>query len=298
MAENNDGEIIEHHDDEEMEKMRKPRNESQSFMESVRAAELNDGHSSTQSSHRLLAYSDALISIIATVMILPVAHIQFQDNEELTKSIQAILATKIAVYLMTFLIVTVAWAAHIRLFQVIERIDDTLALLNLACMMLITFLPYTFSLMATFPNNTLGILLFCACVIIIGLIQAVIVLYGFSHPFLLNEHIQMSENQAYYRRHVLEVIMRVPIICFFAGIFAFIYFQVSYVLLALVIFIPYISQSVTWIWTKATSSQIEETPDSMLFYTYHPSEPLSKERVEAFSDGVYAIVATLLILDI
>lgn len=27
-------------------------------------------------------------------------------------------------------------------------------------------------------------------------------------------------------------------------------------------------------------------------------EPLSKERVAAFSDGVYAIVATLLILDI
>lgn len=36
----------------------------------------------------------------------------------------------------------------------------------------------------------------------------------------------------------------------------------------------------------------------MLFYTYLPNEPLNKERVEAFSDGVYAIVATLLILDI
>lgn len=36
----------------------------------------------------------------------------------------------------------------------------------------------------------------------------------------------------------------------------------------------------------------------MMFYTYLPNEPLSKERVEAFSDGVYAIVATLLILDI
>lgn len=36
----------------------------------------------------------------------------------------------------------------------------------------------------------------------------------------------------------------------------------------------------------------------MLFYSYLPNEPLSKERVEAFSDGVYAIVATLLILDI
>lgn len=33
-------------------------------------------------------------------------------------------------------------------------------------------------------------------------------------------------------------------------------------------------------------------------FTFDLQEPLSKERVEAFSDGVYAIVATLLILDI
>lgn len=36
----------------------------------------------------------------------------------------------------------------------------------------------------------------------------------------------------------------------------------------------------------------------MEFFTFDLHEPLSKERVEAFSDGVYAIVATLLILDI
>ncbi|KAL0193084.1 hypothetical protein M9458_011380, partial [Cirrhinus mrigala] len=65
--------------------------------------------------------------------------------------------------------------------------------------------------MATFPNNILGILLFCACVMVIGLIQALIVLYGFGRPFLLNDQIQMSENQAYYKRRILEVIMRVPI---------------------------------------------------------------------------------------
>uniref|UniRef100_A0A672PA55 Endosomal/lysosomal proton channel TMEM175 n=1 Tax=Sinocyclocheilus grahami TaxID=75366 RepID=A0A672PA55_SINGR len=269
-----------------MEKMRTPRNHARSFLESVASSE-SVGYSSTQSSHRLLAYSDALLSIIATVMILPVAHTKFQDNE----SIQALLTTKIAVYLMTFLIVTVAWAAHIRLFQVIERIDDTLALLNLACMMLITFLPYTFSLMATFPSYTLGILLFCACVMVIGLIQAMIVLYGFSRPFFLNDQIQMSENQAYYKRRILEVIMRVPIMCLFASIFSFIFIPLSYIILAVVIFLPYISQCLKWIRSKAIGGE-------MPFYTYHPSEPLSKERVEAFSDGVYAIVATLLILDI
>lgn len=164
-------------------------------------------------------------------------------------------------------------------------------------MMLITFLPYTFSLMATFPENILGILLFCACVMVLGFIQAVIVVYGFSRPFLLNDQIQVSENQVFYKHHILKVIMRVPIMCFFASIFSFIFFQMSYVILAIVIFLPYISQSLKWCRSKAIG-QVEETPDSMMFYTYHPNEPLSKERVEAFSDGVFAIVATLLILDI
>lgn len=34
--------------------------------------------------------------------------------QELRESVRLLLATKIGVYLMTFLIVTVAWAAHIR----------------------------------------------------------------------------------------------------------------------------------------------------------------------------------------
>ncbi|KAM4576596.1 endosomal/lysosomal proton channel TMEM175 [Odontesthes bonariensis] len=297
MGENDDGDIIEHHVEEEMEKKgERSHTASSSFLESVTPSE-REGHSSTQSSHRLLAYSDALISIIATVMILPVAHTKVENNEELRESVQLLLTTKIAVYLMTFLIVTVAWAAHIKLFQVIVHIDDCLALLNLACMMLITFLPYTFSLMATFPENILGILLFCGCVMVIGVIQSVIVLYAFSRPFLLNEQIQISENRTFYKHHILKVIMRVPIMCFFASIFSFIFFQLSYVLLAIVIFLPYISQCLKWCRSKAIG-HVEETRDSMLFYTYLPSEPLSKERVEAFSDGVYAIVATLLILDI
>ncbi|KAJ3583135.1 hypothetical protein NHX12_034432 [Muraenolepis orangiensis] len=243
---------------------------------------------STQSSHRLLAYSDALISIIATVMILPVAHTKIGDNEELKESVQVLLSTKICIYLMTFLIVTVAWAAHVRLFQVIVRIDDCLALLNLACMMLITFLPYTFSLMATFPENHLGILLFCGCVMVIGLMQAVVVVYAFGRPHLLKEEIQSSEDQELYKHHILKVILKVPVMCFLASIFSFIFLQLSYVLLAIVTFLPYISQLLKWC--------EEELPDPGLLYQL--SDPLSKERLEAFSDGVYAIVATLLILDI
>lgn len=106
--------------------------------------------------------------------------------------------------------------------------------------------------MATFPDNVLGILLFCGCVMVIGVIQvrrqlffffclcssdlarghpsvsplqAVIVVYAFGRPFLLNERIQISENRTFYKHHILKVIMRVPLMCFMAGVFSFIFLQ-------------------------------------------------------------------------
>ncbi|XP_027943038.1 endosomal/lysosomal potassium channel TMEM175 isoform X3 [Eumetopias jubatus] len=172
-----------------------------------------DAADGIQHSHRMLSFSDALLSIIATVMILPVTHTEISP-EQFDKSIQKLLATRIAVYLMTFLIVTVAWAAHTRLFQVVGKIDDTLALLNLACMMTITFLPFT-----------------------------------------------------------------------------------SYLLMAMVISLPYVSKASSWCKGRLVGPQ-EPPAHSVEFFTFDLHEPLSKERVEAFSDGVYAIVATLLILDI
>lgn len=70
MQGNDASDIIEHHVEEEMEKKgaRSHAASSSSFPGSVTPSD-RDGHSGTQSSHRLLAYSDALISIIATVMV-------------------------------------------------------------------------------------------------------------------------------------------------------------------------------------------------------------------------------------
>nr|XP_051696312.1 endosomal/lysosomal proton channel TMEM175 isoform X5 [Oryctolagus cuniculus] len=186
-----------------------------------------DAGEGTQSSHRMLGFSDALLSIIATVMILPVTHTEISPEQQFDRSMQRLLATRIAVYLMTFLIVTGAWAAHTRLFQVVGKIDDTLALLNLACMMTITFLPYTFSLMVTFPNVALGIFLFCVCVITIGVVQALIVGYAFYFPHLLSPQIQCSAHRALCRRQVLRIILRGPVLCLLAAVFSLFFFPAA-----------------------------------------------------------------------
>ncbi|XP_058579250.1 endosomal/lysosomal proton channel TMEM175 [Neofelis nebulosa] len=249
-----------------------------------------------QHSQRMLSFSDALLSIIATVMILPVTHTEISP-EQFDKSIQRLLATRIAVYLMTFLIVTVAWAAHTRLFQVVGKIDDTLALLNLACMMTITFLPFTFSLMVTFPEVPLGIFLFCMCVIAIGAVQALIVVYAFHFPHLLNPQIESSTHRTLYRQHILGIVLRGPALCFAAAGFSLFFYPLSYLLMATVIFLPYVSKACSWCAGRRVGPQ-EPPAHRVEFFAFDLHEPLSKERVEAFSDGVYAIVATLLILDI
>ncbi|KAM7159410.1 endosomal/lysosomal proton channel TMEM175 isoform 1-T8 [Molossus nigricans] len=256
-----------------------------------------DAADGTQHSQRMLNFSDALLSIIATVMILPVTHTEISPEQQFDKSIQKLLATRIAVYLMTFLIVTVAWAAHTRLFQVVGKIDDTLALLNLACMMTITFLPYTFSLMMAFPEVPLGIFLFCVCVIAIGAVQALIVVYAFSFPHLLNPQVGCAAPRGLCRQHILRIVLRGPALCFLAAGFSLFFYPVSYVLMATVIFLPYVNKAASWCRDRLLGPQ-ESPAHSVEFFTFNLQEPLSKERVEAFSDGVYAIVATLLILDI
>lgn len=198
---------------------------------------------------------------------------------------------------MTFLIVTVAWAAHTRLFQIVGKIDDTLALLNLACMMTITFLPFTFSLMVTFPEVPLGIFLFCVCVIAIGAIQALIVVYAFHFPHLLSPQIEDSAHRALHRRHILGIILQGPTLCLAAACFSLFFYPASYLLMATVVFLPYVSKAAGWCRDRLAGSR-EPPAHSLEFFTFDLHEPLSKERVEAFSDGVYAIVATLLILDI
>ncbi|XP_055291190.1 endosomal/lysosomal proton channel TMEM175 isoform X2 [Moschus berezovskii] len=256
-----------------------------------------DAADGIQHSHRMLSFSDALLSIIATVMILPVTHTEISPEQEFDKSVQRLLATRIAVYLMTFLIVTVAWAAHTRLFQVVGKIDDTLALLNLACMMTITFLPFTFSLMVTFPEVPLGIFLFCMCVIAIGAVQALIVLYAFHFPHLLSPQIEHSAHRGLYRQHILGIIVRGPALCLAAAGFSLFFYPASYLLMATVIFLPYVSKAAGWCRARLVGPR-EPPAHSVEVFTFDLHEPLSKERVEAFSDGVYAIVATLLILDI
>ncbi|XP_057560874.1 endosomal/lysosomal proton channel TMEM175 isoform X4 [Hippopotamus amphibius kiboko] len=157
--------------------------------------------------------------------------------------------------------------------------------------------------------------------------QALIVVYAFHFPHLLSPQIAHSAHRTLYRRHILGVILPGPALCSAAAGFSLFCYPVSYLLMAAVIFLPYVSKAAGWGRARlggrcraglalggGAAARVRGPPavpppgppagpreppaHSLEVFTFDLHEPLSKERVEAFSDGVYAIVATLLILDI
>lgn len=57
-------------------------------------------------------------------------------------------------------------------------------------------------------------------------LQAVIVVYGFYHPYLLNHQIQAAEHQAVYKYRILQIILRGPLFCLLAAVFSFFFIPV------------------------------------------------------------------------
>ncbi|XP_037598089.1 endosomal/lysosomal potassium channel TMEM175 isoform X4 [Cebus imitator] len=130
-----------------------------------------------------------------------------------------------------------------------------------------------------------------------GTHKALIVGYAFHFPHLLSPQIQHSAHRTLYRRHILGIVLRGPALCLVAAIFSLFFVPLSYLLMATVILLPYVSKAASWCRDRLLGHR-EPSAHPVEVFTFDLHEPLSKERVEAFSDGVYAIVATLLILDI
>ncbi|KAI8521666.1 hypothetical protein Bbelb_014200 [Branchiostoma belcheri] len=257
-------------------------------------ASVADDH--VHSAGRMQAYSDAIFSIVATIMILPVAHTEIPEDKNLREVIFYRLLPKILIYILTFFVVAISWTAHVWLFQFVRRADDVTTLLNLFIMMIITFLPFTFTLMGTFPEYVLAIVLFSVCIIILGVAQALVVLHVFRNPQIMEESIKNSDNKVAVRNALLLRVLVNPILCTLAAVFSPASNVISYIFLVMILFSPNIAVQLSKLISKCSGS-VQVSQEVIQRGKSYEME-VNKERVECYSDGVFAIVATLIILDI
>ncbi len=112
---------------------------------------------------RLEAFSDGVLAIIITIMVL-----ELKIPEEGTFSALKPLIPKLISYLISFIYVGIYWNNHHHMFQIIEKVNGKILWANLILLFWLSLLPFATGWMGEnhFAQNTVGVygfvLLMCA----------------------------------------------------------------------------------------------------------------------------------------
>lgn len=95
---------------------------------------------------RLVAFTDAVVAVAITLLILPIIGIRGTGDEQTVWTIISDHSSEIFTFLFTFLVVGVMWLAHNRAFDRMRGFDGTVFMVNLLWLAGIVLLPWASSL--------------------------------------------------------------------------------------------------------------------------------------------------------
>jgi len=243
---------------------------------------------------RLQAYSDAVFAIVGTILIVYIQNTAIPKFEEHNESLrlQIIQETPFyTVYHFTFLHISIIWLNHSRVFSVIERVDDILVWMNLVLLYVVSFVPLTFGVLGEFNDTYAGIMIPSLQIIATNTIMAIIVWYVFRRRRFLPH--DMSMQVAKYTRWAMYLkLLLAPVFAILAIAFGKANLLTAQIFFYSSIFVVFLPKLVVYIMYKRCNDHVSSLIVQAL------SVRVSKERVEFFTDGVYSIIATLVVLDI
>ncbi len=133
---------------------------------------------------RVLALSDGVIAIILTLLVLEIHVPELADGQGLRQALRDIQPSLIA-FLISFVVVAIAWAVHRDLFALIRRTNRALVWLNLLYLLPLCLLPFGASLLARYDRDPTALKLYGLILVAITLTRAAIWMYATGHPHLL-----------------------------------------------------------------------------------------------------------------
>ena len=241
---------------------------------------------------RLQAFSDAVSAIVSTILILPLRNVPKSDSEDFVHYLQSH-QDLIIVYFVAFLVICSVWESHIMRWIVISCVDDVLVWLNITSLLFVSFLPFVVRLVGQYTENEIPLVLACGLLLVLELIEIIMLYYTFSQHRLLRAELKnaLPFELQQKRNYIVKRKLLNPILYIFAAGLSYVNVKISWALIILVIISPCINRLVEVIIYKMRFVQEEQ-------HIFLYENIICKERVECYTDGVYAIVATLLVLDI
>lgn len=247
---------------------------------------------------RMQAFADAICAIVATIMILPIIHLEIKGDENLYYSFPELLP-KVLIFGLSFQTVVQIWSNHARMFDIVQHTDDLIVILNLAQMMAISFLPYAFTLLAQFSNDMFAVGLYAGLFSIIDVLQILFVWHSFSCKEVLKPDVKNHPYCEHIQQMLYWNIGTQLLLCLLAILLGIFSSGAAFVLLILVAFSTFVRWCTKKFYKTYKRCRYGEEDAELVPAEFFTSNRFrAKERLETFSDGVFSIVATLVILDI
>ena len=101
---------------------------------------------------RIAAFSDGVIAIIITIMVLELKLPEVAAKGDVWPSFLAPLAPKLAIYALSFLIVGALWVNHHQLLAVVRRATFSLMWMNLLLLFFMSLIPLATSFLGEHPQ--------------------------------------------------------------------------------------------------------------------------------------------------
>ena len=259
-------------------------------------------------SDRLEAFCDAVLSILATILMTPLkfSSEEMADNnlkELLTKSHNGF-AFAVPQFLIQFLFfasvfffIVSVWYRHMKIFYLYPVADNFTLWLTILFLLACSFLPLatTFLNIGTVP--TVIALLFLSTSVI-GLVQTIQILYGTCLRSSLSSQTETQPVGKVIIGFQIASYFFTPILLLVSLCFSFISGVGPTIASAIVYIMVFGGKTIVIFEAIYARYTLRRDPtDTFPLKLRNFNSAVSKSRVELFTDGVFAIVATIIILD-
>ena len=254
------------------------------------------GHVDLYHLNRLQCFNDAVFAIVATILVLPIRKLEEGAKENVTLADQLNdMWPQLVIYLVGFLVICAVWESHVLRFRILSRVDDVLVWFNLASLLFTSFLPFTCALEGIFTKKYLPMMLICGNLLILEILEFIMIVYAFHHPALLDQEFENLTPYEIKQRMKLMLVKKAvnPVLYVLAGALSLAEIYIALVVVAIVVVSPCINRLAGVVYRKLWRVHLTGSEFDRMFGNF-----VDKERVEFFSDGLFAIVSTLLVLDI
>lgn len=232
-------------------------------------------------------FTDAVFSIAATIAVanLEIKKTDPETEDFLLKTALQENIPKFVAYFACFFVISTYWGCHVRLYNLVIHSNDVLTWLNLVLLCALSFLPLTLSLwaetvsyknyMSHFPAINLALVCF---------ILTVTILYVFREE--VSHHTNITDTHKSQRRFIIMMYAWFPTLI---GVFCVYIYKLQELALSLVFLLVLLTALAVTMFERWYLGQ------RLLDIAFQQVQsPLPLERIEAFSDGVYAISMTLM----